>query len=75
MAKKITVRPNQSALDMVLETCGTLEGALDIMAANDRSICDNARPGTQYTIPEHAAKDNAVLLYLQQNKVRIGTRN
>ncbi len=75
MTQKITVKPNQSVLDIVLQACGSLEGAMQIMAQNERSISQNPEIGSQYEIPAEVTTDKNTLNYIRQNGVRIGTRS
>ena len=70
----ITAKPNQSGLDIVLMACGTMEGAMAFMSANDAGITDNTNAGDQFTIPVAIATDISTLQYLQQNQVMIGTK-
>lgn len=72
--KKIALKPNQSCLDMVLMACGTMEAAMQVMAANTTSITHPTAVGDEYTIPDGVLTDTTTLSYLQQNKVVIGTK-
>ena len=72
--KTTSIQPNQSLLDMALMACGTLEGAMHIMAANEESITADVAPGVMYIIPSDVPSDNYSLQYLQQNNIIIGTR-
>lgn len=73
--KTATIQPNQCVLDMALAACGTLEGAMAIMAASNKSISFNPATGTVYTIPPGTPTDLAALQALQQNEVLIGTKD
>lgn len=77
MGKTITVRPNQSMLDIVLMGCGTLEGGMQMMLANNgRSISDIPNVGDEVNLETEEIKplsDAGVLQYLRQQKIVIGT--
>lgn len=77
MRRTITVKPNQSMLDIVLMGCGTLEGGMQMMLANNgRSISDIPNVGDEVNLDIKAVKpgyDAGVLQYLQQQKMVIGT--
>ncbi|WP_105038999.1 hypothetical protein [Flavipsychrobacter stenotrophus] len=68
------VKPNQSSLDVVLMHAGTMEAAMEVMAANERSITAPLITGVQYLVPDTNTSDAVTLNYLQQNKIVIGTR-
>lgn len=72
--KKATIKPNQSSLDMVLMACGTMEGAMQVMASNAKSITAVTAVGDEFIIPDSSTIDNTTLSYLQQNAVVIGTK-
>ena len=75
MANSIKVVPNQGLLDVILQACGTLEGGMQMMLANGRSISDYPDVGdTLHVNNQDAGKsDSGVLTYLQQNGIVIGT--
>ena len=71
--KTIKVKPNQTALDVALMACGTLEGAMQIMAANNVSITAVPQADTVYAVPDDVTTDVAAMDYLVRNEVEIGT--
>src|ERR1035441_11086584 len=76
MANTIKVMPNQSMPDVILQGCGTLEGSMQMMAANGKSISDCPDVGTLIKINSEQVvteNDPGVLQYLQQNGIVIGT--
>lgn len=68
-----TAKPNQSTLDIVLMHCGTMEAAMEVMAANTQSITAAIAVGDEYKIPA-TTTDNTTLSYLKQNRIVIGTQ-
>ncbi len=72
--KTAVVQPNQSPLDAVLMACGTLEGAMQVIAANEASLTASLTAGTEYAIPAGPVTDKFSLQYLRQNKIIIGTK-
>jgi hypothetical protein len=76
MTDSITVKPNQSMLDVILQGCGTLEGGMQMMAVNGRSISEYPDVGDTIKVSDAQTSiqnDPAVLAYLQQNNIVIGT--
>jgi hypothetical protein len=59
---------------MAIMACGTLEGAMTIMQANNASLSDTAVTGATYLIPDDVPADAGVLQYLQQSNITTGTR-
>ncbi len=74
MNNSISVKPNQSVLDVIIMSCGTLEAGMQMMMQNGTSISDLPNIGDTFTIPEHVTTDNGALEYLYQNSIVIGTR-
>lgn len=72
--KTKSIQPNQSLPDMAIMACGTLEGAMAIMRANNTSLSNTAITGTTFAIPDDATVDAGALRYLEQNEIVIGTR-
>ncbi len=66
-------KPNQSMLDIIITSCGTLEGGMQLMTTNNTGITDVPVVGQSFIIPGDANTDAATLLYLQQNNTVIGT--
>jgi hypothetical protein len=60
------VKPNQSSLDLVLMHTGTMEAAMEVMAANERSITAPLITGVQYLVPDTKTSDTVTLNYLHQ---------
>lgn len=48
----ITVQPNQSMMDVIVQAMGTLEGGMCFCALNGVGISDTPLVGTVYTIPD-----------------------
>lgn len=71
--KTAIIQQNQTVLDMIVMACGTLEGAMQVMAANNTSLSDTTYTGTVYAVPDTVSVDKQVLDYLQQNDIHIGT--
>ncbi len=69
-----TVQPGQTFFDAVLMACGTMESTMDIVAANGISVTDIVAAGTLLIIPDGIGTDKAVLKYLAENKIVIGTK-
>lgn len=72
--KTITIQPNQSLPDIAIMACGTLEGAMAVMKANNTSLSGTATTGATFVIPDDAPTDAGALRYLEQNEVLMGTR-
>jgi hypothetical protein len=79
----ITVQPNQSMLDVIIQAMGTLEGGMCFCALNNVAISDTPAVGTVYTIPDGSQStlvafdssvmiDNGVLQFLSQNEIVLG---
>lgn len=66
--------PNQSMLDVVISEYGALDAAMAFCAANDTPISSLPDPGTVFALTPTPG-DNAVLRYLRERGVRIGTAN
>ncbi len=76
MTNIIKVLPNQSMLDIVLQSCGTLDAAMQMMMTNEMSISDYPLVGNTLLTDNDKipiAKDKDVLHYLSQNGIVIGT--
>jgi hypothetical protein len=76
MNSSIKVMPNQSMADVILQSCGSLEAGMKVMADNDKSISDYPNVGDVITIDSagiSAYADTGVLQYLRQNDIVIGT--
>ncbi len=73
--KTITIQPNQTTIDAVLMACGTMEAAMQVMAANDQSITEAVDAGLELVYdPATTTTDSRAVQYLQQNSVVIGTK-
>ena len=70
--RTVISKANQSSLDVVIMACGTMEGAMQIMAANEQSISNNPWVYTEYAIPEDVTADAKTTDYLAQNKITVG---
>jgi len=70
--KTTVAKANQSSLDLVIMACGTMEGAMQIMAANQQSLSNNPWVYTEYVIPDDIITDTSTLDYLAQNKITAG---
>lgn len=76
MSNTIRVMPNQSMADVIVQACGTLEGGMQMMAVNGKSISDYPVVGDILAVstPDEAAnRDAEALRYLKQNDIIIGT--
>ena len=72
--KTITVQPNQSATDVVLQAYGSLECAMDMMLANGRSLTAPAETGTMFSVPDHPALQPDVLAYFKDRRIVVATK-
>jgi hypothetical protein len=74
----IKVMPNQSMADVILQGCGTMEGSMQMMLANNMSISDYPDVGSVLKVGNDSNTANTsaeVLQYLGQNGIIIGTLN
>ena len=71
----IIVKPNQTLLDVIIMSCGTIECAMDFAAVNGRSISDVVTVGQTLTVPEEIIADKAALKYISDNKIVLGTKS
>lgn len=77
MASKITVRPNQTMSNVVLQAVGSLEGAMQFCYDNSVAVSDEPVAGTVYVVSDAAlaaagAKGAAVLRYVAERGVVFG---
>ena len=68
------IQPNQTYLDAVMNGCGTMEAAMTVMLANEKSLTDDASIGQAITVPDGVITDKNVLEYFTRNQVVAGTR-
>lgn len=77
MGKTITVKPNQSMLDVIVQALGSLEAGMAFCSLNNVSISEVPIVGAFYQIPEvdnvQLLTDKSTLDYFQQNQVVAGT--
>jgi hypothetical protein len=76
MAKTITVMPNQSIADVIIQSLGSLEAGIQFCRENGISISDVPAAGTVFNIPDSAAAavtENGILKYLTENQIVLGT--
>lgn len=75
MNQTITSGPNQSALDIIVLACGTLEGGMKFCAENDIPISTIPDVGTTYIIPDldDTLSNKANLKYLREQNIKPGT--
>jgi hypothetical protein len=75
MGKTITVMPNQSTMDVVVQGTGSLEAAMQFCRDNGISISDIPVTGTVWNLSAQAGNkgDAGNLKYFVQNEIVIGT--
>lgn len=75
MAGVIKVLSNQSMVDVIIQACGSMEAGMVFCRDNGVSISDIPTVGTEYVVSDAALAlgDRAVLVYLAQNDVVVGT--
>ena len=76
MGKTITVKPNQSMLDIILMSTGSLEAAIQFCKEQNVSLTDIPIVGTEYKVNrknDNWNTDEGVTKYLDQNGIIIGT--
>jgi hypothetical protein len=75
MNKNITVKPNQSMEDVVIQGTGSIEAGMQFCLDNNVSLSDIPDVGSIYKIsdPALATGDKGTLNYLDQNGIIIGT--
>lgn len=74
----VTVRPNQSMLDVIIQGCGSLEAGMQFCVDNDVAISDVPGVGAVYVVSDAAlalagTAGAAVLAYLAKNNLVVGT--
>jgi hypothetical protein len=75
MPTEYIVGPNQSMVDVALNSCGTVEALMPICRANNVSPSSIPQVGSDLIIPDNARRDQEVLRYAAANDVVIGTAN
>ncbi|MCW3120699.1 MAG: hypothetical protein JWQ38_191 [Flavipsychrobacter sp.] len=77
MDNTITVKPNQSMLDVILQALGSIETGMSFCAYNNISISDTPIVGTSYKIPStndiQLLSDQSTLKYYGENDIVVGT--
>lgn len=75
MANTITVKPNQSMSDVIIQATGSLAADMCFCKDNNVSVTDIPVVGTQYIVSDAALAmgDGSVLEYLARNSIVIGT--
>jgi hypothetical protein len=73
----ITAKPNQSILDLIIMSTGSVEAGMAWCLANNVAISSVPTVGTEFAVPDDvvAAGDAAALRYIVENRVQIGTAN
>ncbi|GAA4465255.1 hypothetical protein GCM10023093_17090 [Nemorincola caseinilytica] len=69
----VTVQPNQSILDVVLNEYGSLEAAMTFCTANGISLSTIPVAGTTYQVPASIEGNAISLAYLRSRDITIGT--
>lgn len=73
MDTTIITQPNQSLLDVILATYGTLEAGMAAAVANDVPVSYIPLPGTRLTMPDSEMADQSNVQYLARQEVVPGT--
>lgn len=75
MNKSVIAKANQSLLDIVLTTYGTLEAAMETAFKNGIPLSYVPEPGSEYLLPEVDAKetDQSNVSYLDERGIVLGT--
>ena len=70
------VKPNQSFLDVIIQGCGSMEGGMQVCADNGLplSYFPAVKSNIMIRTVANALGDPAVLKYLGQNSIVIGTK-
>ena len=76
MATTITVQPNQSMLDVILQAFGSMEAGMRFCIDNNISITDVPVPGNTYVVSDTALTlGNAdIMKKIQAGGIRFGTQ-
>jgi len=74
MEQSMQVKPNQSFLDVILQSCGTMEAGMKAATENGWPISHLPAVGTEVYVAAHKENDMGILKYLQQNSIIIGTK-
>lgn len=75
MATTITVQPNQSMLDVILQAFGSMEAGMQFCIDNNISITDVPMPGAMYVLSPAATAlgDANMMTKIQAGGIRFGT--
>ncbi|HUM50493.1 MAG TPA: LysM domain-containing protein [Chitinophagales bacterium] len=68
----ITVKDNQSLLDIAIQEYGTVDNMIAISQANDLSVSSQLEPGQELIIPDNV-KDEKTLRYYKENSIIVST--
>jgi len=73
----MTVQPNQSLLDVILQGCGSIQAGMQVAADNGMALSYMPAIGSEIVISAAALTiaDPGTLQYIQQNGVVFGTKN
>ena len=76
MEQIMKVKPNQSFLDIILQGCGTMERGMQVAIDNGLPLSYLPIVNSKIAISDTARVESnfAVLKYLRQNEIVIGTR-
>lgn len=69
MTKKVTIKSNQTQLDLSIQEYGTVEAVMEFMAANNVSITDALIVGNELNVIESTYTNLEVLNYYKQNSI------
>ncbi len=74
MGQTVKVKPNQSFLDVIANTCGSLEAGMLVALDNGWPITHMPPVDRAVFIGDHTNKDITSLKYIIENSVVIGTK-
>lgn len=75
MTATITVQPNQSLYDVIIQATGSINAGWQFCIDNGLGITEVVQPGTVYNVTDAALAlgDANVRAYLIQNRITVGT--